>query len=186
MTIKEEALKLADELDEASKLESDLNRPENEADFQKASAMIRRLVEELEELKHDNEELLKCLTAERKQGEPVEDYSGETDDGVKFVGELPDGHPLKYPTPQTKPFPWGDVSNEKLIQEVRDRGYKIKNAEIQTKPLSDEEIDECKAKAIEQFKQLVTPQAIEQQMLIIDRLFARAIEKAHGIQNSVE
>ena len=46
--MKEKALKLADELDEASKLESDLNRPENEADFQKASAMIRRLVEELD------------------------------------------------------------------------------------------------------------------------------------------
>ena len=46
--MKTEALKLADELDEASELEADLNRPENQADLQKASAMIRRLVEELD------------------------------------------------------------------------------------------------------------------------------------------
>lgn len=52
----------------------------------------------------------------------------------------------------------------------------------QTKPLSDEEIDECKSKAMEQFYQLVTPQAIDQQMLIIDRLFARTIEERHGIK----
>ena len=82
--MKKEALKLADELDEASKLESDLNRPENEADFQKASAMIRRLVEELD-----------------KQGELVVYWDGKHF-ASKEKSSLAD-IPL-YTTLQTKPL----------------------------------------------------------------------------------
>ena len=95
--MKTEALKLADELDEASELEADLNRPENQADLQKASAMIRRLVEELD-----------------KQGEPVAVIYQHPDDlrpAIRFTKPFayksmvvvnPD-IPL-YTTPQTKPL----------------------------------------------------------------------------------
>ena len=58
MNMKEEALKLADELQDLYKYSID--------DVGNRSAdMIRKLVAELEDLKHDNEELLKSLTAER-------------------------------------------------------------------------------------------------------------------------
>ena len=96
--MKEEALKLADELDALHQYVPS-----------EAPAMIRRLVEELDELKHDNEELLKCLTAERKQGEPVVYWDGKHF-ASKEKSSLAD-IPL-YTTPQTKP-----LSDEEIMKE---------------------------------------------------------------------
>ena len=101
--MKEEALKLANELSQYTINDGvdDLNK--------RTIAMIRRLVKELEELKHNNEELLKCLTAERKQSEP--DYFILTQDHTwlscdeDFYNKAKPTHKMKcYTTPQTKPL----------------------------------------------------------------------------------
>jgi hypothetical protein len=114
--MKEEALKLAEALYEKRDVFTG-------SLLEDSSAMIRRLVEELDELKHDNEELLRCLTAEQEhnemleQGEPVA-WWFEKDgaymamkhiDGVNFEGGIP-----LYTTPQTKP-----LSDEKIIETVK-------------------------------------------------------------------
>ena len=108
--MKEEALKLADEIESFGK-EADIQTSKTHGDYhRKVSAMIRRLVEELEELKHDNEELLKCLTAERKQGEPVAWMKIVTDEDGQFrvyedeEPEWDDSCIPLYATPKTKPL----------------------------------------------------------------------------------
>ena len=148
--MKEEALKLADYLEELPITYGD----DIQDGFFKAVAMIRRLVEELEELKHDNEELLKSLNAERKQGEPVAwrgaNWSHSPDDYLyrDFDDPFLDssgnnvGEPL-YTTPQTK-------------------------------PLSDKKIAEAMVE--------VDPIELGRLPINVIRGFARAIEERHGIK----
>ena len=81
--MKEEALKLADDLwkkyldnnecQHGYALSSGCPNDDcQEQSLYEASAMIRRLVEELDKLIHDNEELLRCLTAEQEHNEMLQ------------------------------------------------------------------------------------------------------------------
>ena len=190
---RKEALKLADELDEASKLESDLNRPENEADFQKASAMIRRLVEELDEKNYRILELTKrykALTWNDKQTKCPD------------CGEV---NPAEIHTcsPQTKPLSDEEIAdgisdiidavglnddcmNEEWIKSGVDKFRSLfTTVSPQTKPLSDEEIDTIITNCGYQIEETVLGKFVDIEginMYNIFKGFTKAIEEMHGIK----
>jgi hypothetical protein len=173
--MKEEALKLADELQEYM---TSLGWKTHQA-----PAMIRRLVEELDEKNYRILELTKkykALTWNDKQGEPIAWMKIVTDEDGQFrvyVDEEPEWDdsciPL-YATPQTKP-----------LRDDNPFAKALRNAEaLKIQPLSDEDIDkEATIKMNQILMDLIDSEdwnkGCTKQHLVN---FARAIEERHGIK----
>ena len=197
--MKEEALKLADELKGYYW--------ENEDEELTPSKLIRRLVEELDEKNYRILELTKrykALTWNDKQSEPVAWWDGKEPNVLGLSYHQNDYCPIPlYTTPQTKPL---------LVKVVQDhiedlwncirlfRSYKMDNTanemEVaikeleeaidspQTKPLSDEEldnliIDKGHLDCVLDFHPTFDSVSVMRFEL---RRLARAIEERHGIK----
>jgi len=102
--MKEEALKLADEIDNFLKEEEQLPWGTKQVYLDMASTMLRRLVEELDEKNYRILELTKrykALTWNDKQSEPVVYWDGKhfASREKSSLADIP-----LYTTPQTKPL----------------------------------------------------------------------------------
>ena len=167
--MKEEALKLADWLD---------NGEVERYDIDEASAMIRRLIEELDEKNYRILELTKrykALTWNDRQGEPVAwvvdleaNMNGFIDCMAYKEGEFT--KPL-YTTPQTKPT-ITKLDGKVVAVTMTDDEHRITEVLWEaSKPLSDEEIEEVINKHWNR-------EYGNRNMLTL----CRAIEERHGIK----
>ena len=175
--MKDEALKLADWLDDGEVERYDVDE---------ASAMIRRLVEELDKIngcliaeQEHNEMLVKELDKQKYQNELLEN-------SIKFAmlaNNLQDKHgepiaswlKMGLPqTPQTKPT-ITKLDGKVVAVTMTDDEHRITEVLWEApKPLSDEEILAIADKFIERF---------EYEPCNVDEIgFAKAIEERHGIK----